>query len=437
MADIIDRLITRIEFVGVSDAINVFRNLEDRMAAFRNLQGPGITNWDRLSVALAGTGRALGFIGGVAALQAAAGAVKVSVEFDRLQRQLEVLYGSSAQAQRAFDWIVQFANSTPFSVDELTTAFVRLGTLGIQPTARNLKVFAGTAQMVHRDVEDIVKAVGFGALGNFARLRYLGISRQAVAANAAPGVIPTNGPITNQAAATEAIIRTLEKKFGGAYNNFSNSPGAAISNFQDAIQRLGYTLAGGRTAAEGVTNAFKALTFVVNFITAGFLLLRGGVELFTFGIVKGLSLFMNVIDSLIQKAPDWLIGKPVKAGSTTIRTFLDAFSGISFRNMQQTAKELRSIGTPGVGNPPKIPGLNGNYGTGEDVATRIIKEVIGGGFISKIGVAPSELPGLQREFNSKAPRTVRIEGSEGEPLYRAVEDIVNKVNYKAFRMGIP
>lgn len=432
MADIVDRLITRIEFVGIANAIASFRAFSN---AFSSLQGPGITTLNRIGAGLSAIAGPLGFIGGIAALQAAEGIGKVSVAFDQMQRQLEVLYGSSTKAQEAFDWIVKFAASTPFTVEQATDAFIRLGTIGINPTLRNLKVFAGTAQMTKRSVEDIAKAVGFGSLGNFARLRYMGITREQVARNAAPGVIPATGRITNQPAATEAILKTLEQKFGSAFDNFANSPGAAISNFQDAIQRLAYTLAGGRTAAEGITNAFKALTYAVNLVTGSILTLRGTGEM----VVAGLS---SIFAAITKKIYEWLPGGTnanptgLKAWFEPFKNFWQSFETKAYGNLDYTTQTLRSLGKGVTGNPPKIPGTDINYG-GEGGMSQVIREIIGGGFISKIGVAPSELPGIQREFNSRAPRTVRIEGSDGSNLYRTLEEIVNKVNYQAFRMAVP
>lgn len=430
MADIIDRLITRIEFVGVATAITSMR---DFARAFQALQGPGITNWNRLAAGLSAVAAPLGFIAGVAALQAAAGIVKVSVAFDGLQRKLEVLYGSSSKAQKAFQWIVDFAGQTSFTVEETVEAFIRMGNLNMSPTRKNLQIIAGYALLTKKSFEDTAKAIGFGSLGNFTRLRAFGISREQVARNAAPGVIPLTGRITNGPAAAEAILKTLEKKGLASFNSFQQSPGTAISNFQDAIQRLAYTLAGGRTAAEGVVNAFTALKSIVDLVTGTFLTVRGLLEVAFFSLVNGVDLFVKAIDMLIQKSPDWLIGKPIKNLSTTFRTFMDAFSGTSMRNVGETMRQIARLRSGIKGEPPKIPGTDINYGETGGGISAIIKTILGGGFISKIGVNPSELPGLQRDFNNNAPKTVRIEGSEGSPLYKAMEDIVNKVNYQAFR----
>ena len=75
--------------------------------------------------------------------------VQVNAQFERFQTTLETLYKSHQKAQAVFDSILEFASKTPFEVDQLTEAWVRMKAMGLEP---NLDMF--------RKIGDAVSALG-------------------------------------------------------------------------------------------------------------------------------------------------------------------------------------------------------------------------------------------------------------------------------------
>jgi phage tail tape-measure protein len=70
--------------------------------------------------------------------QAAALAVNATREMQRLTAQLEVATGSSAAAGAAFNDLTKFAAETPYTLAQVTEAYIKLKNLGIDPTEERL-----------------------------------------------------------------------------------------------------------------------------------------------------------------------------------------------------------------------------------------------------------------------------------------------------------
>ncbi|WP_419831767.1 tape measure protein [Endozoicomonas atrinae] len=81
-------------------------------------------------------------------------------KFERLNVQLEAMMGSAAEGERALAWIKNFTKTTPYQLDEVSDAFVRLKAFGFDP-------MDGTMQAV------VDQAVMLG--GGFDRLRGIAV----------------------------------------------------------------------------------------------------------------------------------------------------------------------------------------------------------------------------------------------------------------------
>ena len=81
-------------------------------------------------------------------------------KFERLNVQLEAMMGSAAEGEQALAWIKDFTKSTPYQLDEVSDAFVRLKAFGFDP-------MDGTMQAV------VDQAVMLG--GGFDRLRGISV----------------------------------------------------------------------------------------------------------------------------------------------------------------------------------------------------------------------------------------------------------------------
>lgn len=119
---------------------------------------------------LAGVGFAAATVG-IVGITSALGAmrdgitevVRVGSRFESLQKQLETLYGSAAEGEKAMAWIKDFSKTTPFELDAVTESFVKLKAMGLDPMDGSFKAIAEQASALGGSSETlsgIVLALG-------------------------------------------------------------------------------------------------------------------------------------------------------------------------------------------------------------------------------------------------------------------------------------
>ncbi|NDY41247.1 hypothetical protein G3N55_00080 [Dissulfurirhabdus thermomarina] len=120
-------------------------------------------------------GARLGALGGVAAWAFKRGFVDTAAEFERFRAVLETIEGSSAGAQRALDWVSDFAARTPYELGTVMEAFVKLRAYGMDPTSGLLRTLGDTAAAMGKDVMAAVEAIADAVTGENERLKEFGI----------------------------------------------------------------------------------------------------------------------------------------------------------------------------------------------------------------------------------------------------------------------
>lgn len=121
-----------------------------------------------------------------AAATAAAGALAVlgksvittSAQFESYAATLETIEGSAEKAQKALDWVSVFGQKTPYEVGEVTEAFVRLKSYGIDPTTGALESIGDASSAMGKTLMQGVEAIADAATGEFERLKEFGITTQ-------------------------------------------------------------------------------------------------------------------------------------------------------------------------------------------------------------------------------------------------------------------
>lgn len=241
MAEEIERLV-----VSIGADVRALRKGLDRAALEANKAGRKIERsmrdsargaeaaFARVRAAVAGVAAAIG------ATALARGVVEVNREFQELEATLGVFLGSTRQAEQAFEIIREFAAQTPFSVRELSAAFTRMVSVGINPTIRTLKAFgdvaAGTAG---KSIIDFTEAVADAAVGEFERLKEFGIKASVEGDKVS---LNFKGNTIEIERSSEAIIAALteisETNFGGAAAAQMNTLTGAFSNVGDSADNF-------------------------------------------------------------------------------------------------------------------------------------------------------------------------------------------------------
>lgn len=84
-------------------------------------------------------------------------------KFERLSVQLEAIMGSMAEGERALAWIKDFTRNTPFQLEEVSEAFVRLKAFGLDPMDGTMQAIVDQASKLGGGMErlnGITLAVG-------------------------------------------------------------------------------------------------------------------------------------------------------------------------------------------------------------------------------------------------------------------------------------
>lgn len=99
--------------------------------------------------------RIQGMVGGIALGALGKQVIDVMSSFEQLEIRLNSVMGSAEKGQEAFAWIKQFAQDTPFEVDQVTQSFMLLKNMGLDPMDGTLKAIADQAAKTGGGVETL------------------------------------------------------------------------------------------------------------------------------------------------------------------------------------------------------------------------------------------------------------------------------------------
>lgn len=182
----------------------------------------------------------LGVAGAVGVVTAAVTKlVGVQREFDVLNSSLITVTGSSTAAQREFEWIKSFAATTPFALNEVTGAFVKMKALGLDASQQALTSYGNTASAMGKSLDQMVEAVADAATGEFERLKEFGIKANQEGDRV---TLTFKGVATNIGNNAEEITQYLTQlgnvDFAGAMETRAATLDGAISNLADSWNGL-------------------------------------------------------------------------------------------------------------------------------------------------------------------------------------------------------
>ena len=116
-----------------------------------------------------------GILGGIGLTAFTANLINTNKEFSLLRASLETVTGSSHAAEQAFNRISDFAANTPFDLQQVTEAFIKLKALGLDPSEDALTSYGNTASAMGKSLNQMIEAVADAATGEFERLKEFGI----------------------------------------------------------------------------------------------------------------------------------------------------------------------------------------------------------------------------------------------------------------------
>lgn len=177
-------------------------------------------------------------------------ALGVSAQFETYLATLETIEGSGDKAKKAFDWITDFAKTTPFEVDELTRAFVKLRSYGLDPMDGSMSVMGDTASAMGKSLDQVVEAVADAATMQFERLKELGI-KASQAGDQVTFSWTENGKAMEKSVkktgeeVTKFLYDIWGRKFNGAMIRQSKTWNGMMSNMSDTWTMFQYKIGQG------------------------------------------------------------------------------------------------------------------------------------------------------------------------------------------------
>lgn len=175
--------------------------------------------------------------------------IKITAEFQKFEAVLTNTLGSSSAAQIALKQIQEFAAKTPFSVQELTSSFVKLANMGFKPTIQEMTRLGDLSSSVGKSFDQLTEAIIDAQTGEFERLKEFGIraSKEGDRVTFAFKGVKTQVDFTGES--IRKYILSLGELQGvqGGMAAISETLGGKISNLGDSWDTLLKTLGEGNS----------------------------------------------------------------------------------------------------------------------------------------------------------------------------------------------
>ena len=200
-----------------------------------------------------------GMMGGFSAALTIGKLVEVQRQFDVLNSSLITVTGSGMKAAQEFDWIKRFAATTPYQLNEVTQAFVKMKAIGLDASEKALSSYGNTASAMGKNINQMIEAVADAATGEFERLKEFGIKAKQ---NGDQVSLTFQGVTTNIGNNAAEITQYLQQignvEFAGAMEERAKTLDGAMSNLTDSINTLFHT-ANQAGFAAALTNDVKTI----------------------------------------------------------------------------------------------------------------------------------------------------------------------------------
>jgi hypothetical protein len=184
--------------------------------------------------------KALGALGaGLSTFALVGKLTEVQRQFDVLNSSLVTVTGSSAAAAREFAWLKEFAATTPFALNEVTQAFIKMKALGLDASRGALVSYGNTASAMGKSLNQMIEAVADAATGEFERLKEFGIKAKSEGDRVTFTFRGVATQVGKNAAEISTYLRALgEDQFAGAMALRAATLDGAISNLADTWSEL-------------------------------------------------------------------------------------------------------------------------------------------------------------------------------------------------------
>ena len=164
-----------------------------------------------------------------------------AAKFEKLETSLVTTFqGNEAAAAAAQRRIEEFTSKTPFQLEEVTSAFIKLKNLGLDPSERALTSYGNTAAAMGKSLDQAVEAVADAATGEFERLKEFGIRAKQQGDQVTFTFRGVETTVRKDAASIqEYLLRIGETDFAGGIERQSRTFTGRLSTLRDNLELTG------------------------------------------------------------------------------------------------------------------------------------------------------------------------------------------------------
>jgi len=319
-----------------------------------------VTNGEKMKSSMDGVGTAIGAIGGTAALgMLGKDILDTTAKFEKFGIVLRNTLGNDA-GNDALDMIAQFAATTPFQLDEVTAAFIKMANQGFVPTREELVKLGDLASSTGKSFDQLAEALLDAQTGQFERLKEFGIKASANGDKVTFSFKEQQTTVDNTNSAIQKYILSLGDLQGitGANAKISESLTGQISNLEDKLAAM-YNEMG--TANKGVLYDAVGLgsMLIENYETVGKVII-GLVG--TYGAYRAGLIIANVAEqvSIANKAlASAANGGLIAANVTLTASEIAEISALEVRTAAQSLLNKTMLTNPYVAAAVAIAALAG------------------------------------------------------------------------------
>ncbi len=204
-----------------------------------------------------------------------------SAKFETYGKVMENALGSKSLAQRALADIQQMAAKTPFSVDELTSSFLKFVNRGLQPSMAEMSKFGDLAASQGKSFDQLTEAVLDAGTGEFERLKEFGISASKSGDQVTLSFKGVNQTVANTPEAIKGAILAMGEMKGvaGGMATIAEGLEGQLSNLGDTADQT--AIEWGQTLRPVFVAVLSTLAFLLGVLKAlpGFIKENRGVLL--------------------------------------------------------------------------------------------------------------------------------------------------------------
>lgn len=198
---------------------------------------------------------------------------------EKMRASLATVTGSIEGANSAWEQMREFAKTTPFELEQSVQGFIRMKSLGLDPTERAMRSFANTAAAMNTDLMQMVEAVADATVGEFERLREYGIRASQDGDRVSLTFQGVTTEIGNNAREIQQYLENIgNTNFADAAIDQMDTLGGKANNLGDSITDL-YLSIGEAGATDLFNAALDGAADAVDYLNDNVETLATGVEL--------------------------------------------------------------------------------------------------------------------------------------------------------------